>query len=310
LSYLVSVLEGETLLHLRGNAIPGFLQGQLTCDTGELAVARTAYGALCNAQGRVLADLRVLSLADDHYVLRLRRDIAGDCAATLSTYARFSRIECGVDDGSWTVLGLWGSDPGAGLKHLGLSAPEPTDAVVSSRGMHCYRVASDMIEVLLPTECLDDVLPALSAAAADAGGSEESWRAQELRAGIYRIAAEDVGEFTPQALNYDAAALVSFKKGCYTGQEVVARLHYRGASKRRLAVLAAAPSTPSPPRGSKVTSPDGATVGRVLRCARAPDALLLACELQVAAGSAPTLVVDDQRASVLPLPYEVPATAK
>ena len=65
-------------------------------------------------------------------------------------------------------------------------------------------------------------------------GSETIWQAEQIASGIARIEAGTTGEYVPQSLNYDLTGHISFTKGCYTGQEVVARLHYRGKSKRRL----------------------------------------------------------------------------
>jgi folate-binding protein YgfZ len=142
-----------------------------------------------------------------------------------------------------------------------------------------------------------------------AEGSADAWGAVEIRSGLYRIDREDVGEFTPQAINYDLAGLVSFTKGCYTGQEVIARLHYRGQSKRRLGVFAtvtpdAASAADAPPRGEPVVDESGERVGELLRAARTPDGdTVLACQLRAESVDSPNLLMAGTPLRPLPAPY-------
>jgi hypothetical protein len=115
---------------------------------------------------------------------------------------------------------------------------------------------------------------------------EQDWLALELVRGYYRIETPDQGVFTPQALDYDRIGLVSFQKGCYTGQEVVARLHYRGQSKKRLAVLTAAAPVAAT-RGTPISDSGGDNAGAVLRCLPYQNGgSLIAAELRVDARDA------------------------
>lgn len=302
-------LTDESLIHLRGSNIAAFLQGQLTCDTREVAATRSLRGAFCNARGRVLADVRVVQLAEEHLVLRLRRSIAEDCAATLATYARFSRIDCTADTGQWSVIALWGPQSTHGASVLGLAAPDEPNAVVASGAVVCCRHSPEALEILVPREEEDSLTAALRAMPEIAEGSADAWDALEIRGGLYRIDRADVGEFTPQAINYDLAGLVSFTKGCYTGQEVIARLHYRGQSKRRLGVFA--PVTPNPasaadapPRGEPVLDDTGERVGELLRAARTSDGdTVLACQLRAEAVGRPNLLMAGTPLRPMPVPY-------
>ena len=94
-------------------------------------------------------------------------------------------------------------------------------------------------------------------------GEETHWAAETLSGGHYALELEDSERFTPQALNYDRTGRVAFDKGCYTGQEVVARLHYRGQSKRRLRLYEA--TGPAPDRGTELFDDAGREVGECLR---------------------------------------------
>lgn len=108
-----------------------------------------------------------------------------------------------------------------------------------------------------------------------AEGEEAHWRAETLRSGHYALETEDLESFTPQTLNYDQSERVAFDKGCYTGQEVVARLHYKGKSKRRLQVYAL--EDPSP-RGDTNTSAALSRDAPVFGDNEEPLGKLLTCE--------------------------------
>ena len=134
---------------------------------------------------------------------------------------------------------------------------------------------------------------------------------ERLRAGRAEVVAETVEMFIPQMLNLDALGYINFKKGCYTGQEIVARAHYRGAVKRRMHHLALATDlVPSP--GDEIKNNDGKSIGNIASAVRADDGKVEilavlndkysdATEMQIG-GQALTAVTH------LPLPYEIPAS--
>ena len=124
---------------------------------------------------------------------------------------------------------------------------------------------AEIIELAASESNLDDVLPA-----SVLPGVQEHWQSEALRDGHYALEADDSEKFTPQTLNYDTTGLVSFSKGCYTGQEIVARLHYKGKAKKRIGFYAAASGAVGISSGDTVLfpAPDDTPrpVGTVLRC--------------------------------------------
>ena len=110
-----SQIVDDSLLHFTGDQVPTFFQGQLTCDCLEVNEAQTSLGALCTAQGRVLTDCRVLQLGENHYALRLRRDVRDMTHETLKKYAMFSRTTISDRDEDWALLAVWGHDAAAAL---------------------------------------------------------------------------------------------------------------------------------------------------------------------------------------------------
>ncbi|WP_152025197.1 YgfZ/GcvT domain-containing protein [Congregibacter litoralis] len=270
-------LPGEAMLHLRGSKVPEFLQGQLTCDTRKLGPERALMGALCNVKGRVLSDLTVLYVSDAHLILRLRRSVAATIAKTLERYAQFSRISVELAAEEHSILGLGGRDFAAECAIDG----DRSDAADSASNT----VSPGSLPVTLRDDALllqrgpghgeviaiDDAPARALASQGTASGSQAdvdpvtSWEAATLRTGHYALELEDLECFTPQALNYDLSGLVAFDKGCYTGQEIVARLHYKGRSKKRLQIFEG-PETLGPiARDTSLQGESGEIVGSCLR---------------------------------------------
>jgi folate-binding protein YgfZ len=256
-------LRDDALLHLYGDQVLTFLQGQLTCDCLGVDNSHSSEGALCSAQGRVLTDCRLLALETGHCALRLSRDLREPIQSILQKYAMFSRTRLDTGD-DYTLVALWGTDAREQVEVLFGAAPAKRDACVSHEGALACQVDGDgqEFELTLPNTRATDTLAALQAGAMES--TEAQWRARELRRGLLRCDLSLSGEQVPQALNYDLAGLLNFRKGCYIGQEVVARLHYKGKSKRRYALYTGDGSLPE--SGATLQTQDsGHKAGTVLR---------------------------------------------
>lgn len=237
-------LEQEALLHLTGPDSLKFLQGQLTCDTRQIDAGHALPGAYCTPQGRVVCDFMLCQLGEEHYALRMRRDILDTSAATFGKYIVFSKARLDAARGDWQILACWGEDAAAALRDILGSVPERLFGAASDEGytlvqmdaqgqqFECYLNTAEQAQLLRRLEVRLQI------------STEAAWQLGEIRRGIGRIQAPTSGEFIPQMLNYDLTGHVSFSKGCYTGQEVVARMHYRGKPKRRMYL--AELSTPGP----------------------------------------------------------------
>ncbi len=225
-------LPGEALLHISGPDTLTFLQGQTTCDTRMVNADRAVPGAYCTPQGRVVCDFLLAALGDDHYGLRLRRDLLQTAATTFGKYIVFSRAEL-ADRDDWQVYALWGDAAAAAVRAVLGELPASQYGIAGSAGLHAVQLdaAGQQFELWLQEGARPDIETALADAAQPA--DEADWRAVQIRAGIGRVEQATSGQFLPQDLNYDRTGFVNFRKGCYTGQEIVARLHYRGKPKRR-----------------------------------------------------------------------------
>ncbi len=227
-------LPQESLLHISGADSLTFLQGQVTCDTREVSPQQARPGAYCTPQGRVVCDFLLAQLGAEHFALRLRRDIRERAAGVFGKYIVFSKAALDATREDWQIQACWGPDARAALTAVFGGAPDARYAAVTGADFVLVQLddAGEQFECYLRDRGAKPLLANLASHATGATG--EDWAREQIRAGIGRIESATVEEFVPQMLNYDLTGHISFKKGCYTGQEVVARLHYRGTPKRRL----------------------------------------------------------------------------
>ena len=233
----IYALQNYEFIRISGADRKSFLQGQLSCNTELLSAERSLTGALCNLKGRVIADFRLVEVGED-IIMQCAAGMAEKILATLSKYAVFSKVELtkleSEDDTAPVVLGFTGKAMDEALSILGLDLPEHTDGMSSAAIGLLVRIAglSERIEIWMHTAAAAQQL--LATLKVDKNDDLESWLRADIEAGIVHVTPTLSEEFTPQLLNYDLSGLIDFKKGCYTGQEIVARMFYRGTAKRRL----------------------------------------------------------------------------
>ena len=234
MSAFFAPLQTEAMLHISGPDSLTFLQGQTTCDTRDVGPSRAVPGAYCNVQGRMVCDFLLLELAQEQFALRLKADTLENAAATFGKYIVFSKAKLQADNRDWQVFGCWGESAADSLRSLKLTLPSGRYQAISGDGYVLVQMddAGTQFEAYINTRDHHAHLDALSAALTEA--PESNWQALQIRAGIGRVEGPNIEELLPQMLNFDVTGHVSFTKGCYTGQEIVARLHYRGKAKRRM----------------------------------------------------------------------------
>lgn len=303
-------LSTDCLLHFTGTQVPNFLQGQLTCDCLQVSESQSVAGALCSVQGRVITDCRVLQLGDGHYALRLGSDVRDITRETLEKYAMFSRTAISQHDDEWSLLGVWGEGAAAAVQAACDGCPDGRDACFRSGDLVACQAddTGEAFELAVRAHALPGVRALLASHATER--TEKHWQQNELRRGLVRITAELSGRHVPQVLNYDLAGLLDFRKGCYIGQEVVARLHYKGKSKRRCGVYSVAADATVGAGAGLVTGNGERQAGSVLRLVKASGEPTLAVALvSVDAGEQTLASADAGSDSPLlqpvPLPYSV-----
>jgi hypothetical protein len=230
-------------LALEGARAIDFLQGQLTCDLRQASAGHAVSGAWCTPKGRVICSLVAWPQAADRVILRLHGDLAESTAAQLSKYAALSRVR--IAPVALRCVGLLRADEAA-FDQLELPRPAGAgDVIAIGEGAVLRADAAGLRhELWLPEDVAETWLQRLRAVLAEGTGND--WTLALVRAGIAEIRAATRELFLPQMLGYDTDARVSFRKGCYTGQEIVARAHYKGGVKRHLQRLLGRGQPPAP----------------------------------------------------------------
>ncbi len=230
-------LETYEFIRISGADSKSFLQGQLSCNTDLLSAKRSLSGALCNLKGRVIADFRLLE-RNEEIILQCAAGMAGKIHATLSKYAVFSKVELeqlNSDSSSKpTVLGCMEDSVDSAVSLLQLKLPDAPDEVCQGTDCSVIRLpgSAKRAEIWFHESTAKSAL--LASPDLSVSNDLRAWSRVEIEAGIIHVTPQLSEEYTPQLLNYDISGLIDFKKGCYTGQEIVARMFYRGTAKKRL----------------------------------------------------------------------------
>src|SRR5262245_213605 len=203
------------LLSVQGADAREFLHAQLTNDIRNLPPERAALAGWCSAKGRLLATFLVIP-APQGYYLQLARDLSAAVAKRLSMFVLRSKVKIADESDAWAQYGVW--NPQQKIDRISWQGDRAAIPVDESRFLQLE--------------------PAGSASLA-CDGDEEKWYLEEIRAGRPLITAATQDQFVPQMVNLETLGAVDFQKGCYPGQEIVARAQYRGQVKRRMVRLPA-----------------------------------------------------------------------
>ncbi|SED25500.1 hypothetical protein SAMN05216205_4696 [Pseudomonas mohnii] len=296
-------LSHEGVLAVRGADAGKFLQGQLTCNLNYLSDTQASLGARCTQKGRMQSSFRIL-LEGDGVLMAMASELLEPQLADLKKYAVFSKSKLTDESAAWVRFGIDHGD--AALGSLGLELPAETDRVVRSDGLIAIRVSPDRAELWVSADQAGAIKGKLSALLAE--GDLNQWLLGQIRAGIGQVMPGTRELFIPQMLNLQAVGGVSFKKGCYTGQEIVARMQYLGKLKRRLYRLQLdASERPEP--GTQLFSPShGSSIGEVVLAAHGEQQIELLAVLQAEAAEAGDIhvgAVDGPALHLLDLPYQL-----
>ncbi|KPB73247.1 Uncharacterized protein ALO83_01765 [Pseudomonas cannabina pv. alisalensis] len=268
-------LSHEGVLAVRGVDAGKFLQGQLTCNLNYLSESQSSLGARCTQKGRMQSSFRIV-FEGDGCLLAMASELIEPQLLDLRKYAVFSKSKLTDESAAWVRFGLQEGDDA--LVGLGLDLPQETGAVARADALIAIRVSPARAELWVPAGQADSTRSHLAARLAE--GSLNDWLLGQIRAGIGQVFGSTREEFIPQMINLQAVGGVSFKKGCYTGQEIVARMQYLGKLKRRLYRLTLqAQEIPQP--GTALFSPVHASaVGNVVLAAQSDQGIELLAVLQ------------------------------
>ena len=270
-----------------------FLHAQLTNDIEHLPRGEARYAGWCSAKGRLLATFLVAP-HEDGFLLQLARDLVPAVLKRLQMFVLRSKVKLADASTDWAQFGVWGAGAAQKLGALGLEIPGSGLALTHSADLIAVRVAQE--RYLLLARAARRAAIAAQLPGDDAAG----WALEEIRAGRAHVTQATQDLFVPQMLNLELLGGVDFKKGCYPGQEIVARTQYRGQLKRRMVRLRA----PQPLRpGQDLYSDDlpGQASGTVVNAA-AGEALAVLQIATLESHAAVRTEAGGAALEVLPLP--------
>ena len=262
----VHPLVDTALVCASGADAAAFLQSQLSNDVALLDRPRAQLSTYCTAQGRMLAVL-LLWRDEDTFLLQLPKALADGVRSRLQKYILRARVVLQEVSHRYASIGLGGVGAEAVVdESLGV-VPVERMALVHTDTATCIRLTDTLFQITVQAQHAAQLWDQLSVRAQPVGTEGWSWRL--IQAGIPTITAATQEHFVPQMANLEQLGAISFQKGCYPGQEIVARAQYRGEVKRRLYQLHAAADAATP--GQEVFRADGGACGTVVNAAPAPE---------------------------------------
>ena len=238
---LAADLSDNAVLAVTGDDATAFLHGQLTNDVEGLPVGAAQWNGWCTPKGRLLATF-LLVRRSDSYLLVLPAELAAPIAKRLGMFVLRSKVKIADASELYARIGIVGRRAASQLiaSHWG-STPAPLRSIEKD-GAICVALDEERFIALVPPRAAPAFWDLFSNEWLRAGSDEWSW--SMIHAGIPVVVAATQEAFVPQMANFDLVGGVSFHKGCYPGQEIVARTQYRGGLKRRMALAHVAGDRP------------------------------------------------------------------
>lgn len=296
-------LTDHVIIEVKGPDAEKFLQGQCTCDFKAINAGAFSLGAHCNVKGRMVSSFTAAKLGQDGFGLRVHRSNAVNALATLKKYAVFSKVSLAISETLAPIVtfnlensavtsvkasaGEWAVLEAAGAPVLGTS-------LVHAQGVQELWLSKDLIQAILNSSPIAD---------------SSAWLAYTTANGIAEVTSESTEMFIPQEINLQLLNGVSFNKGCYTGQEIIARMHYKATLKKHM--YRAQHTAPAPAVGSQVINGEGKSVGQVVQSVSTPqgaDILVLALDSSLNDQNVHCEANPEQKLQWHPLPYAIPLT--
>ena len=244
---IVSQNLSDCILSFDGADVRDVLHGQTTRNFKALDLHHPIDGVFCDLKGRVITDFTAVLTSDTTVLMRVSEGVAELLQEHLAKYLMFSKTKMTTLD--WHC---WGCSDSSDRATSGIRVP---------RANGHFEIWSS------PSNPPAHAMPA------------NEWVLFRIKRGLARINEHSVGKYLPQDLNYDLNGFVDFDKGCYTGQEIIARLHYRGQPKRRLSLLTVRSSTQPANDERIVNRSTGKSIGSVVEVVQNEDVYLCLCEV-------------------------------
>ena len=230
---VIADLSYMGLLKISGVDASKFLQGQLSCDLDQINQDSSQLGAYCNQQGRMISTFRGYKIDEDYY-LYMPQSIIEANKAQLQKYALFSKVSLVDASDEKVCVGLSGPKAEQFLTQYFSRKPKQTNQVIVNKSIVVSRVQGALPRYVLiaPYEPMANFWQAMQPQVASI--AQIGWRLLNIMAGVPSIYPQTQEQFIPHRVNYHLLKGLNFEKGCYLGQEIIARFHYRATFKHQL----------------------------------------------------------------------------
>ncbi|GHG65235.1 tRNA-modifying protein YgfZ [Alishewanella longhuensis] len=300
----IAPLPAFQVLTISGPDNLKYLQGQSTCDLSQLTADNFLRGAHCDAKGKMWSIFQVFSQADCLQVVAFRDELIAS-TAQWQKFGVFSKVSFDATAGRYAVFGIGGAESAQLLAKLGFSQPSADGHLSRYNDAALLRLAADHYLLIVPQPQAQQLMQSPLPFAAPT-----LWLKAHILQGLAYLEQPLIGELVPQMLNLQAVNAISFTKGCYVGQETVARLKYRGGNKRAAYVLEAN-TNELPVAGSDIElqlENNWRRVGQVVNAVNINNQLWLIALLPNDITPAETLRLKSEQLIILqqlPLPYSL-----
>lgn len=265
---IISPLSHYGLLAIDGPDTAKFLQGQTICDLKQVDETHSRPGGCCTVKGRLYSSFHIAQISNEHYRLRIRKDIIEDTQQRLAKYIVFSKAEQRQLSESHLVIGLKGAQSKTNLETVFGGCPEHVNDSLAIGDTIIVCSSENHYECWLTVDNAKQSWQALAKGLNLVDSN--AWELITIGNGNAEITALTQEMFIPQMLNYQITGAVSFTKGCYTGQEIVARMQYKGKLKRRLYRVGFTTNQPVQ-AGDEITTEQAKSIGNLVNIARRDD---------------------------------------
>lgn len=304
-SDVLTILQDRTLIKVTGDDAEDYLQNQLTNDIRLVTENNAQLSAWCTPKGRAIVTFRIFKQADA-YIISMSPDLAEKVVKRLRMFVLRSKVVMEDVTEEWAGIGLTDKEssligtlfPGAALSEANQAYTHDGVTVVrlpSERAR--FEIIGEAAQVHTIYEQLKDKLVAINS---------QDWRYFDVEAGQPHVTEASTEAWIPQMLNMQVIDGVSFKKGCFPGQEVVARLKYLGKNKRR--IYRAEIDTQQLPEVGSLIMAEGekSEAGKVLNASLAPSGKVEVLAVLKIAMADKLLKSNEDAVSILELPYTIP----
>lgn len=250
---IVADLSHLGLIQFAGEDAQTFLQGQLSNDVRLLNGSNSQWTGYCTPKGRMLASFLLWQNGENSYLIQLPASLREPIQKRLTMFVLRSKVKVTDESDNWVRLGVAGPGAEAAVRAVLGDAPQQAHGLLTRQDGAMLRLPGDCFEILVPATRAPDLWQSLAASCRPAGSGRWDWHM--IRAGVPTVLPATQEEFVPQMANFELIGGVNFKKGCYPGQEIVARTQYLGKLKRRM-YLARLTADAAPAPGDPLYSAD------------------------------------------------------